>query len=170
MLQISLLEILQVLISPWYGNEIFGCYSFIIHTKYFEDIERIAWSLKTAFCIMDIWVIHKNLKHSSLLLLCNLTLFQLYTHGEKFNQPIFLCNNISGLVEPVSTLGSILYGLPFFYWCEFVLFSYIPIIIPILTNPRWSQMTSTELCTQLTHLRFCSRKVAAGHLYLCSST
>lgn len=25
----------------------------------------------------------------------------LYTHGEKFNQPIFLCNNISGLVEPV---------------------------------------------------------------------
>ncbi|KAE9454283.1 hypothetical protein C3L33_13815, partial [Rhododendron williamsianum] len=25
----------------------------------------------------------------------------LYTNGEKFNQPIFLCNNISGLVEPV---------------------------------------------------------------------
>ena len=27
---------------------------------------------------------------------------QLYVHGEKFNQPIFHCNNISGLVEPVS--------------------------------------------------------------------
>ncbi|XP_065864027.1 UPF0664 stress-induced protein C29B12.11c isoform X2 [Euphorbia lathyris] len=25
----------------------------------------------------------------------------LYIHGEKFNQPIFFCNNISGLVEPV---------------------------------------------------------------------
>ncbi|KAJ0103457.1 hypothetical protein Patl1_05591 [Pistacia atlantica] len=25
----------------------------------------------------------------------------LYVHGEKFNQPIFQCNNISGLVEPV---------------------------------------------------------------------
>nr|XP_043621619.1 UPF0664 stress-induced protein C29B12.11c [Erigeron canadensis] len=25
----------------------------------------------------------------------------LYVHGEKFNQPIFYCNNISGLVEPV---------------------------------------------------------------------
>ncbi|KAI3514927.1 hypothetical protein L2E82_11470 [Cichorium intybus] len=25
----------------------------------------------------------------------------LYVHGEKFNQPIFHCNNISGLVEPV---------------------------------------------------------------------
>ncbi|KAI9073815.1 hypothetical protein K1719_044222 [Acacia pycnantha] len=25
----------------------------------------------------------------------------LYIHGEKFNQPIFHCNNISGLVEPV---------------------------------------------------------------------
>ncbi|XP_050225535.1 UPF0664 stress-induced protein C29B12.11c [Mercurialis annua] len=25
----------------------------------------------------------------------------LYIHGEKFNQPIFLCNNVSGLVEPV---------------------------------------------------------------------
>ncbi|XP_058102600.1 uncharacterized protein LOC131246459 [Magnolia sinica] len=25
----------------------------------------------------------------------------LYIHGEKFNQPIFSCNNISGLVEPV---------------------------------------------------------------------
>ncbi|XAR48273.1 hypothetical protein NMG60_11031031 [Bertholletia excelsa] len=25
----------------------------------------------------------------------------LYVHGEKFNQPIFFCNNISGLVEPV---------------------------------------------------------------------
>jgi hypothetical protein len=27
---------------------------------------------------------------------------QLYVHGEKFNQPIFHCNNISGYVEPVS--------------------------------------------------------------------
>ncbi|KAL4317818.1 hypothetical protein GQ457_18G008450 [Hibiscus cannabinus] len=26
---------------------------------------------------------------------------QLYVHGEKFNQPIFHCNNISGQVEPV---------------------------------------------------------------------
>ncbi|RVW26434.1 hypothetical protein CK203_086150 [Vitis vinifera] len=25
----------------------------------------------------------------------------LYVHGEKFNQPIFFCNNVSGLVEPV---------------------------------------------------------------------
>ncbi|KAF8010446.1 hypothetical protein BT93_J1164 [Corymbia citriodora subsp. variegata] len=25
----------------------------------------------------------------------------LYVHGEKFNQPIFFCNNISGFVEPV---------------------------------------------------------------------
>ncbi|KAI5679475.1 hypothetical protein M9H77_10425 [Catharanthus roseus] len=25
----------------------------------------------------------------------------LYVHGEKFNQPIFFCNNISGLVDPV---------------------------------------------------------------------
>ncbi|XP_044479859.1 uncharacterized protein LOC123206717 [Mangifera indica] len=25
----------------------------------------------------------------------------LYIHGEKFNQPVFHCNNISGLVEPV---------------------------------------------------------------------
>ncbi|XP_010249408.1 PREDICTED: UPF0664 stress-induced protein C29B12.11c [Nelumbo nucifera] len=25
----------------------------------------------------------------------------LYVHGEKFNQPIFFCNNISGLLEPV---------------------------------------------------------------------
>ncbi|KAI7999717.1 hypothetical protein LOK49_LG09G01620 [Camellia lanceoleosa] len=25
----------------------------------------------------------------------------LHIHDEKFNQPIFLCNNISGLVEPV---------------------------------------------------------------------
>lgn len=29
-------------------------------------------------------------------------IMQLYIHGEKFNQPIFHCNNISGLVEPVS--------------------------------------------------------------------
>lgn len=29
---------------------------------------------------------------------------QLYVHGEKFNQPIFFCNNISGFVEPVSFL------------------------------------------------------------------
>ena len=27
---------------------------------------------------------------------------QLYVHSEKFNQPIFFCNNISGQVEPVS--------------------------------------------------------------------
>jgi uncharacterized membrane protein (UPF0182 family) len=27
---------------------------------------------------------------------------QLFVHGEKFNQPIFHCNNISGFVEPVS--------------------------------------------------------------------
>ncbi|GAB4829594.1 hypothetical protein Ancab_019262 [Ancistrocladus abbreviatus] len=26
---------------------------------------------------------------------------QLYVHGEKFNQPIFHCNNIAGFVEPV---------------------------------------------------------------------
>ncbi|KAI3694956.1 hypothetical protein L1987_77942 [Smallanthus sonchifolius] len=29
----------------------------------------------------------------------------LYVHGEKFNQPIFHCNNISGLVEPVVPEG-----------------------------------------------------------------
>lgn len=28
-------------------------------------------------------------------------ILQLYVHGEKFNQPIFFCNNISGHVEPV---------------------------------------------------------------------
>lgn len=28
---------------------------------------------------------------------------QLYVHGEKFNQPVFFCNNIAGQVEPVST-------------------------------------------------------------------
>lgn len=28
-------------------------------------------------------------------------LLQLYIHGEKFNQPIFFCNNISGSVDPV---------------------------------------------------------------------
>ncbi|KAK7840993.1 hypothetical protein CFP56_016016 [Quercus suber] len=35
----------------------------------------------------------------------NVTAFDiplLYVHGEKFNQPIFFCNNISGQVEPVS--------------------------------------------------------------------
>lgn len=34
----------------------------------------------------------------------NITAFDmplLYVHGEKFNQPIFFCNNVSGLVEPV---------------------------------------------------------------------
>lgn len=31
-----------------------------------------------------------------------ITILQLYVHGEKFNQPIFHCNNISGAVEPVS--------------------------------------------------------------------
>ncbi|KAL4638367.1 UPF0664 stress-induced protein C29B12.11c [Castanea sativa] len=34
----------------------------------------------------------------------NVTAFDiplLYVHGEKFNQPIFFCNNISGQVEPV---------------------------------------------------------------------
>ncbi|RVW71527.1 hypothetical protein CK203_048013 [Vitis vinifera] len=31
----------------------------------------------------------------------NCFLLQLYVHGEKFNQPIFFCNNVSGLVEPV---------------------------------------------------------------------
>ncbi|MFS7899762.1 hypothetical protein Hanom_Chr03g00270041 [Helianthus anomalus] len=29
----------------------------------------------------------------------------LYVHGEKFNKPIFHCNNISGLVEPVVPEG-----------------------------------------------------------------
>uniref|UniRef100_A0ACD5VED1 Uncharacterized protein n=1 Tax=Avena sativa TaxID=4498 RepID=A0ACD5VED1_AVESA len=29
----------------------------------------------------------------------------LYVHGEKFNQPIFHCNNISGFVEPVVAYG-----------------------------------------------------------------
>ncbi|KAK1434577.1 hypothetical protein QVD17_00324 [Tagetes erecta] len=29
----------------------------------------------------------------------------LYVHGEKFNQPIFQCNNISGLVDPVVPEG-----------------------------------------------------------------
>lgn len=34
---------------------------------------------------------------------CMANSLQLYVHGEKFNQPIFHCNNISGFVEPVST-------------------------------------------------------------------
>jgi hypothetical protein len=29
----------------------------------------------------------------------------LYVHGEKFNQPIFYCNNVSGMVEPVVPEG-----------------------------------------------------------------
>jgi hypothetical protein len=32
----------------------------------------------------------------------SLYILQLYVNGEKFNQPIFACNNISGFVEPVS--------------------------------------------------------------------
>ncbi|XP_028100176.1 uncharacterized protein LOC114299599 [Camellia sinensis] len=35
------------------------------------------------------------------MLICNLLYFPLHIHDEKFNQPIFLCNNISRLVEPV---------------------------------------------------------------------
>ncbi|GMP73058.1 hypothetical protein CsSME_00030913 [Camellia sinensis var. sinensis] len=31
---------------------------------------------------------------------------QLHIHDEKFNQPLFLCNNISGLVEPHRALYS----------------------------------------------------------------
>lgn len=112
----------------------------------------------------------KNWSIHSLLLLCNSTLLQLYTHGEKFNQPIFLCNNISGLVEPVSTLRSILYGLPCFCWGASLYCFLTYIVISNLTDPRWSQMISTGHCTQLIHLRFCSRKAAAGHLYLYSST
>lgn len=35
---------------------------------------------------------------------CSCLILQLFVHGEKFNQPIFHCNNISGFVEPVSMI------------------------------------------------------------------
>lgn len=36
---------------------------------------------------------------------------QVYLHGEKFNQPIFGCNNISGQVNPVSSSSLIEIGV-----------------------------------------------------------
>ncbi|KAH9602461.1 hypothetical protein KSS87_017675 [Heliosperma pusillum] len=42
--------------------------------------------------LLSLFSCHTNLDSTSV---------QLHVHGEKFNQPIFHCNNISGFVEPV---------------------------------------------------------------------
>ena len=57
---------------------------------------------------------------------------QLHVHGEKFNQPIFFCNNISGQVEPVSMIVRIALQsngpLPFNCnsWSSYDLFQVVP--------------------------------------------
>lgn len=50
---------------------------------------------------------------------------QLYVHGEKFNQPIFHCNNIAGHVDPVSRID-LLYTFSGEVWLPSCQFQVVP--------------------------------------------
>ncbi|WCJ27046.1 hypothetical protein M5689_008821 [Euphorbia peplus] len=74
----------------------------------------------------------------------------LYIHGEKFNQPIFFCNNISGLVEPVvpENENRALYSTHSFK----ILFkeggcgTFIPLFFNLISSVRqYNQQTTSEM-------------------------
>ncbi|KDP23219.1 hypothetical protein JCGZ_23052 [Jatropha curcas] len=81
----------------------------------------------------------------------------LYIHGEKFNQPIFFCNNISGLVEPVfpENENGALYSTHSFK----ILFkeggcgTFIPIFFNLISSVRQNNQPTPGMGPQMDPLR-----------------
>lgn len=68
--QINLLEILLVLICPWYGDEFF-LLVFIVHRNYFEDLSKLIGHSKELIAIMDNSVMRKF--EACILFCCSVT-------------------------------------------------------------------------------------------------
>lgn len=111
---------------------------------------------------------------------------QLYVHGEKFNQPIFHCNNIAGHVDPVSRID-LLYTFSGEVWlpsCQFqvvpdnehralysthsfkILFkeggcgTFVPLFFNLISSVRqYNQRTSMEAQPQMDPLQAASTPV-----------